>query len=66
MTKQITKQLAQDLWDAVQHLDDEELVILKEQCHALTKSNCGWLEYNCKDIFWELADNEQKLRKNEF
>ena len=38
---------------------------LKKECHELTATNCWWLEFQSKDIFWKLAHNEQKLREAE-
>ena len=61
--KRITGKGAKALREMINSLSDEELREIKETSLRLTSTNCDWLEYRLRDILYELADNELRLRR---
>ena len=59
----LAKRLVMTLATELESFSNEELLELKAQCHNL--ENYDWPEYIFRDAFWEMADREQKFRKQE-
>lgn len=57
--KKFAKAKASDLsvkmWDSIRVLDRAELEALILTCEQFTDTNCGWIEYKCKQAIINLA-----------
>ncbi len=48
-------ELAVKMWDEIRVMDRPELEALILTCKQFTNTNCGWIEFNCKESIISLA-----------
>jgi len=63
MSRRLTEQIADLVYEWIQERSEEELHNLIPECASRTETNCGWVAYGLRYVVRELAENELRLRK---
>jgi hypothetical protein len=55
-SKKFTKMISNYVWNETGRLSDKELIKIIKRCRRFTTANCGWIEYDIRNILIECAE----------
>ena len=64
MSKEITEQIADYVWDRLDQQTDDRLSEIIAECALYTSGSCDWVTFKLKDIVTEVADSLLRIRCN--